>query len=113
MGLVRHFARHSGEMAGNLGSPPDSGVITAELPHRAQPGHTLLPNLTSFGVAYFTIDTNARRKEGEPVTALYDVDFLNSQPAVYESDFIRIVTFDTPLAIGVNGLKGTGVVLKP
>ena len=91
-------------------------IVESSLPsYRIEPsqGTHFFQNLTSFGVAYFTIDTNARRKEGEPVTALYDVDFLNSQPAVYESDFIRIVTFDTPLAIGVNGLKGTGVVLKP
>ena len=66
-------------------------------------------------MAYFTIDTaaNAKRKEGDPVTDLYDVAFLDAQPAVYESEFLRIVTFDQPLTIGVNGLKGTGVVVKP
>lgn len=91
-------------------------IVESSLPnYRIEPsqGTHFFQNLTSFGVAYFTIDTNAKYKEGEPATALYDVDFLNSQPAVYESDFVRIVTFDTPLAIGVNGLKGTGVVLKP
>lgn len=66
-------------------------------------------------MAYFTIDSaaNARRKEGDPVTDLYDVAYLDSLPAIYESDFLRIVTFDTPLTIGINGLKGTGVVVKP
>lgn len=91
-------------------------IVESSLPnYRIEPsqGTHFFQNLTSFGVAYFTIDTNARRKEGEPVTDLYDVDFLNAQPAVYESDFVRIVTFKNPLAIGVNGLKGTGVVLKP
>ena len=39
--------------------------------------------------------------------------FLDACPATYESDFIRIVEFASPLVIGVNGLKGTGVVLKP
>ncbi len=91
-------------------------IVESSLPnYRIEPsqGTHFFQNLTSFGVAYFTIDTNARKKEGDPVTDLYDVEFLNSQPAVYESDFVRIVTFQTPLAIGVNGLKGTGVVVKP
>lgn len=91
-------------------------IVESSLPsYRIEPsqGTHFFQNLTSFGVAYFTIDTNARHKDGEPVTALYDVDFLNSMPAVYESDYVRIVTFKAPLAIGVNGLKGTGVVLKP
>ena len=91
-------------------------IVESSLPnYRIEPsqGTHFFQNLTSFGVAYFTIDTNARKKEGDPVTDLYEVEFLNSQPAVYESDFVRIVTFQTPLAIGVNGLKGTGVVVKP
>lgn len=91
-------------------------IVESSLPsYRIEPsqGTHFFQNLTSFGVAYFTIDTNAKRKDGEPVTDLYDVDFLNAQPAVYESDFVRIVTFPTPLTIGVNGLKGTGVVVKP
>ena len=91
-------------------------IVESSLPnYRIEPsqGTHFFQNLTSFGVAYFTIDTNAKRREGDPVTALYDVDYLNAQPAVYESDYIRIVNFPTPLAIGINGLKGTGVVLKP
>lgn len=93
-------------------------IVESSLPnYRIEPsqGTHFFQNLTSFGVAYFTIDTaaNTRRKEGDPVTDLYDVAFLDAQPAVYESEFMRIVTFPTPLVIGVNGLKGTGVVVKP
>lgn len=93
-------------------------IVESSLPnYRIEPsqGTHFFQNLTSFGVAYFTIDTaaNAKRKEGDPVTDLYDVAFLDAQPAVYESEFLRIVTFDQPLTIGVNGLKGTGVVVKP
>ncbi len=91
-------------------------IVESSLPnYRIEPsqGTHFFQNLTSFGVAYFTIDTNAKHKEGEPITALYDVDFLNSRPAAYENDFIRIVTFPSPLSIGINGLKGTGVVVKP
>ena len=91
-------------------------IVESSLPnYRIEPsqGTHFFQNLTSFGVAYFTIDTNTHRKAGDPVTDLYDVGFLNAQPAVYESDFVRIVTFPSPLVIGVNGLKGTGVVVKP
>lgn len=91
-------------------------IVESSLPsYRIEPsqGTHFFQNLTSFGVAYFTIDTNARKKEGDPVTDLYDVDYLNSQPDVYESEYVRIVRFPKPLQIGVNGLKGTGVVLKP
>lgn len=91
-------------------------IVESALPnYRIEPsqGTHFFQNLTSFGVAYFTIDTAKARKPGEEVKDLYDVEFLDSHPAVYESDFIRIVTFDEPLVIGVNGLKGTGVVVKP
>ncbi len=90
-------------------------IVESALPsYRIEPsqGTHFFQNLTSLGVAYFTIDTSARRRDDE-VTDLYDVEFLDSLPAVYESENIRIVEFDSPLVIGVNGLKGTGVVVKP
>ena len=90
-------------------------IVESALPnYRIEPsqGTHFFQNLTSFGVAYFTIDTS-RNKKGDKVTDLYDVAFLDAQPAVYESEFLRIVTFNEPLVIGVNGLKGTGVVVKP
>ncbi len=76
--------------------------------YRIEPsqGTHFFQNLTSFGVGYFTI--NPCSNDG-----LYDIDYLNSMPATYESDFVRIVKFNKPLAIGINGLKGVGVVVKP
>lgn len=91
-------------------------IVESSLPnYRIEPsqGTHFFQNLTSFGVAYFTIDTPRRNSPASECKDIYDVDFLNAQPAVYESDFVRIVTFPEPLVIGVNGLKGTGVVLKP
>ncbi len=38
---------------------------------------------------------------------------LTPLPAEYDSRFVRIVRFDTPLAIGINGRKGQGVVVRP
>lgn len=76
--------------------------------YRIEPsqGTHFFQNLTSFGVGYFTIDTSSSQ-------GVYDVNYLDSLPAVYESDNIRIVTFDDSLVIGINGLKGVGIVEKP
>lgn len=76
--------------------------------YRVEPsqGTHFFQNLTSFGVGYFTINPFS----GEDY---YDVDYLNSLPAVYESDTLRIVKMDSPLIIGINGKKGLGVVAKP
>ena len=57
-------------------------------------------------MGYFTI--NPWSEDG-----IYDLQYLDSQPAEYESDNIRIVRFPSPLFIGLNGRKGVGVVMKP
>lgn len=84
-------------------------IVESSLPgYRIEPsqGTHFFQNLTSFGVGYFTVDA--------PVDgSVYDVDYLNSQEAVYESDFVRIVRFPAPLVIGINGKKGLGIVVKP
>ena len=76
--------------------------------YRIEPsqGTHFFQNLTSFGVGYFTI--NPFSNDG-----IYDIGYLNAMPAVYESQSVRIVKFDRPLSIGINGRKGVGVVLKP
>lgn len=76
--------------------------------YRIEPsqGTHFFQNLTSFGVGYFTI--NPFSNDG-----IYDIEYLNSMPAVYETETVRIVKFDRPLSIGINGRKGVGVVIKP
>lgn len=69
-------------------------------------GTHFFQNLTSFGVSYFTI--NPFQNDGT-----YDLDFLNLQPAEYESEYIRHIHFDSPVVVKVDGRKGKGVVLKP
>jgi len=69
-------------------------------------GTHFFQNLTSFGVAYFTI--NPFINDGT-----YDLEFLNAQPAVYESEYIRHVRFEKPLIFKVDGRKNKGVVMKP
>ncbi len=84
-------------------------ICESSLPgYRIEPsqGTHFFQNLTSFGVGYFTI--NPSTDDG-----IYNIDYLNSLPAVYESDSIRVIRFKSPLSIGINGRKGVGVVLKP
>lgn len=83
-------------------------VETSLANYRVEPsqGTHFFQNLTSFGVGYFTINPFA----GDDY---YDIDFLESLPAEYESERVRIVRFPAPLTIGINGKKGLGVVVKP
>jgi hypothetical protein len=69
-------------------------------------GTHFFQNLTSFGAAYFTI--NPFLNDGT-----YDTEFLNAQPAVYESEYVRHVRFDKPMIMKVDGRKNKGVVMKP
>lgn len=83
-------------------------IVEASLSnYRIEPsqGTHFFQNLTSFGVGYFTI--NPTSNDG-----IYDIDYLNSLPAAYESKYIRIVEFPNPLTIGINGRKGVGIVKK-
>jgi len=82
----------------------ESGLST----YRIDPsqGTHFFQNLTSFGVAYFAI--NPFQHDGS-----YDTAYLNAQPALYESEFIRHVRFEKPIVMKVDGRKNKGVVLKP
>lgn len=76
--------------------------------YRIEPsqGTHFFQNLTSFGVGYFTVNPFGSDD-------LFDVGFLDSMPAVYESEGLRMVEFPAPLTIGIDGKKGRGVVVKP
>ena len=61
-------------------------------------------NLTSFGVGYFTIDTNT----GD---GLFKKELLDSMEAIEETEYVRHVRFDKPLRILMDGMKQEGVCL--
>lgn len=69
-------------------------------------GTHFFQNLTSFGVAYLTI--NPYQNDGS-----YNLEFLNSQAAEHETDFIRHIHFDRPIIGMIDGRSSKGVVLKP
>ncbi|HON17586.1 MAG TPA: PEP/pyruvate-binding domain-containing protein [Salinivirgaceae bacterium] len=68
-------------------------------------GTHFFQNLTSFRVGYFTI--NPYINDG-----LYDVEYLDRQPAMFESNFIRHVRFENPLKIKIEAKRNLGIVLK-
>ncbi len=84
-------------------------IIESGLSHyRVDPsqGTHFFQNLTSLGVAYFTI--NPFQNDGS-----YDIDFLNAEPAVNETEYIRHVRFNQPVVAKIDGRKNLGAVLKP
>ncbi|MDD5185034.1 MAG: PEP/pyruvate-binding domain-containing protein [Paludibacter sp.] len=84
-------------------------IVESGLSHyRVDPsqGTHFFQNLTSFGVSYLTI--NPYLNDGA-----FDTGFLDVQPAVYESEFVRHVRFDNPIVMKVDGRKNKGVVMKP
>ena len=69
-------------------------------------GTHFFQNLTSFGVGYFTI--NDYMNDG-----LYNQEFLNAQPAVTETKYLRWVRFEKPIIVKMDGRKKKGVVMLP
>jgi hypothetical protein len=68
-------------------------------------GTHFFQNLTSFGVAYFTV--NHYMDQG-----FIDKDFLSTIPSVFETEMVRHIRFEKPLQVIVNGQKRVGVILK-
>lgn len=84
-------------------------IVESALPgYRIEPsqGTHFFQNLTSFGVGYFTVDPVGGK-------GIFDSDYLDSLEAEEETEFVRVVRFDTPLSIGIDGVHGLGAVAKP
>ncbi|MEI7725792.1 MAG: PEP/pyruvate-binding domain-containing protein [Bacteroidota bacterium] len=84
-------------------------IVESGLDHyRIDPsqGTHFFQNLTSFRVGYFTI--NPFIHDG-----FYNIEFLNSQPAFFEDEYLRHVRFEKPMRIELDGKKNFGVVYKP
>lgn len=69
-------------------------------------GTHFFQNLTSFGVGYFTIDTNQTDGRG----GMLRKDILDAMPAVEETQYVRHVRFSRPLRILMDGTKQEGAV---
>ena len=69
-------------------------------------GTHFFQNLTSSNVGYFTVNPDA----GE---GFVDWDWLAAQPAVEEASCVRLLHFDQPIVVKMNGKTNQGVILKP
>ena len=66
-------------------------------------GTHFFQNLTSFGVGYITV--NPYIQDGS-----LDFERLDAMPAQYESEFVRVVRFEKPLEICIDGVGNKAIV---
>jgi hypothetical protein len=69
-------------------------------------GSHFFQNITSFMVGYFTV--NPQNQQG-----YLDWDWLMAQPPLVAKSYTRLLRFDRPLVIKINGHLNKGVILKP
>ena len=84
-------------------------IVESGLPnYRIDPsqGTHFFQNLTSFRIGYFTI--NPYMNDG-----LYDLEFLNSQTPVFETEYLRHVKFSKPAVVKIEAKRNKGIVLRP
>jgi len=67
-------------------------------------GTHFFQNVTSNGVGYFTVYSSNNDN--------FDEALLESLPAEYETRYLRLVRFDKPLEIKMDGKKGVGIVRR-
>lgn len=75
-------------------------------------GTHFFQNITALRIGYLTIPPGADRssaREGQ----FFDWDWLRSRPPVETTPHLRLVRFDTPLRVVLDGEEGRGVVVKP
>lgn len=69
-------------------------------------GSHFFHNLTSFMVGYFTVTANDQY-------SFINWDWLLEQPSVDEMNYTKLVHFDEPITIKMNGQQNKGIILKP
>lgn len=66
-------------------------------------GTHFFQNITSFMIGYFTVNPDA---------GFIDWEWLEAQPAVSAKEHVRLLHFDQPLIVKMNGWKNEGVIYK-
>ena len=69
-------------------------------------GSHFFQNITSFMIGYFTVSEHENRGH-------LDWDWLLAQETLERMRFTRLIRFEKPLTIKINGHEGKGVILKP
>ena len=68
-------------------------------------GSHFFHNITSLGIGYFTIPAGK-------FDEFIDWEWLEAQPAIYESSTVRHIRLNDPVEVILNGRKGKGVIIK-
>ena len=68
-------------------------------------GTHFFQNLTSCGAVYLTVQNNNKQE-------CFDMAYLEAQPTVKETKYIRQVHFDSALITKVDGKKNRGIIMK-
>jgi hypothetical protein len=69
-------------------------------------GTHFFQNLTSFRVAYFTVNDFINQ-------GMYKTDFLNAQEALFDNGVIRHIRFQRPMEIMIDGKRQYGIISMP
>jgi hypothetical protein len=69
-------------------------------------GSHFFQNITSFMIGYFTVDPHNN-------LGFLDWDWLLSQKPIETLKFTKLIRFEKPLVIKINGHQSKGVILKP
>ncbi len=69
-------------------------------------GTHFFQNLTSFRVAYFTVNDFINQ-------GMYKTDFLNAQEALFDNGVIRHIRFQKPMEIMIDGKRQYGIISMP
>jgi CheY-like chemotaxis protein len=69
-------------------------------------GSHFFQNLAAGNIGYFTVNPDA----GE---GFVDWEWLRGEPAITETEFVRHLSFVSPVLVAINGRSHTGVILKP
>ncbi len=70
-------------------------------------GSHFFQNITSFMIGYFTINTTASRK------GFIDWEWLLNQAPLQVKEYTRLIRFQKPIIVKMNGHQNKGIILKP
>jgi len=73
-------------------------------------GTHFFQNITSLGVGYLTFTGQNR---AESADSFIDADWLDGQPALFESEAVRHLRLPMPLHVYLDGRRGRATLLKP
>jgi CheY-like chemotaxis protein len=69
-------------------------------------GSHFFQNITSFMIGYFHVNTQKQN-------GVIDFDWLNKQKTIEKKEYTKLIHFDKPVIIKMNGFKQKGIIFKP